>query len=441
LIYASAAVNWLKEKVNQFPAARSWHSARAVASRAVIGNSFIKLRIQMSSSKIIDHRFFIRLDLDHSLKANSQFLTNQQNRENIANQLLIYDEIIIPTKDYGIIPILINWFGLDSFLMELEHNTFSFLHTNSLLGYAGNGVGISGFTIEEQGKPFEWWQDAMFRDSSIAIEQQLKNMCSFISKETRNNIVSTILKRTKEVEYDNDFFMKNIVHETYYNDIKGNKDLYESVVAEVLKGQNGAIFLERLPGINSNELRVLNQEGKIQNSIDLVLRIAEINMELFMASISDDADLFTSDGAEKLLEKKLIRSGISENLLKGCLSILELRNIPSIGKAVAQGEISFEDLLKIRQNNNSVKFRSWLRNNDSKDPEELKKLYVDSLEKKLWIETLPGKSLRFAITTGIGVINPPVGLVISVIDNFYLERWMKGYSPKIFLDEISKLKT
>jgi hypothetical protein len=126
--------------------------------------------------------------------------------------------------------------------------------------------------------------------------------------------------------------------------------------------------------------------------------------------------------------------------LKGYLSILELRNIPNVGKAVAQGEISFEDLLKIRQNNNSVKFRSWLRNNDTKDPEELKKLYVDSLEKKLWIETLPGKSLRFAITTGIGVINSPVGLVISVIDNFYLERWMKGYSPKIFLDEISKLK-
>jgi hypothetical protein len=397
----------------------------------------------MNCSKIIDHRFFIRLDLDHSLKANSLFQTNAQNRENLANQLLIYDEIIIPTKDFGIIPILINWFGLETFRRALEENAFSFLHTNSLLAYGGNGIGLSGYiieVIEDGGKPFLWWQDTMFRESSIAVEQQIKNMCPLISKIERENIILQILERTKEVEYENNFFMKNIVHETYYNDIEGSKELSLFVNNDILKGENGTVYLERLPIINSNEMKVLNQQGKVENSIDLILRIAEINIELYMASLCDGADLFTSDGAEILLNNKLLRAGIDKNSLDSFLSLSEFRNIPNIGRIVASGDFSLNSLWKIRQTKKSREFRKWFNSLDARNPDDIKKLYVDALERKSWVESLPLKLLRFIITSVVGTIEPVSGFAISTADNFFLNQWTKGYSPKLFLDEISKIK-
>jgi hypothetical protein len=350
----------------------------------------------MSQSKIIDHRFFIRLDLDHSLKANSLFQTNSINRENLANQLLIYDEIIIPTKDFGIVPILINWFGLKTFINALEHNTFSFIHTNSIIGYAGNGLGISGFKIEDGGKPFAWWQDAMFRDSSIAIDQQLRNMCPFLSRSERDSILAEILKRTIEVNYDNSFFMKDIVQETYQNDIERNSELCDFIVYDLqkrnlLKEESGSINLEKLPLITGSEMKVLNQEGRIDNSIDLVLRIAEINMELYFASICDNADLFTSDGAETLLTSKLMRSGIENDSLKHFLALFDFRNIPNVGKIVADNELPFSSFWKIREGKKSESFRKWFHKLEIKDSEEIKKLYVDSLERKSWVDSLPNR--------------------------------------------------
>jgi hypothetical protein len=312
----------------------------------------------MKNTKILDHRFFIRLDFDHSLKANIFFQTNPQNRENLANQLLLYDEIVIPTKDFGIVPIIINWFGLKLFIEALENNTFSFLHTNSLLGYGGNGLGISGFTITDGGKLFKWWQDAMFRDSSIAVEQQLKNMCPFISKTGRERIVLEILNKNKEVEYNNDFFMKNIVHETYHNDIEKNEEFCKYIIEDVPKSKDGTIHLEKLPGIDPNQMRALNQEGKIENSIDLVLRIAEINMELYMATIAEGADLLTSEGTDVLIKNKLIRSGIAENNLDNFMSLLVFRDIPNIGRALALGDYSFAELWKTRQKKNAIEFRN-----------------------------------------------------------------------------------
>jgi hypothetical protein len=62
----------------------------------------------MKSDSIIDSRLFIRLDLDISLKINLLFQINLSNVSHLANQLLLYEKIVIPTKDFGIVPILIN---------------------------------------------------------------------------------------------------------------------------------------------------------------------------------------------------------------------------------------------------------------------------------------------------------------------------------------------
>jgi hypothetical protein len=197
--------------------------------------------------------------------------------------------------------------------------------------------------------------------------------------------------------------------------------------------------LKRLEGVKINEIRVLNLGKAIEDSIDLVLRISEINMEIFMSTLSDNADLFTSEGAELLLKDKLIRSGIGSTYLDGFLYLLELNNIPDIGKAIYTDSLSLPDIWEIREGENSKEFRKWLRKATTKDAKEIVKLYIESLKNKTLINSLPLKILRFAITSLVGAINPPIGLSVSAIDSFFVEKWLSGFSPRLFLDELSKI--
>ena len=61
----------------------------------------------MQSDTILDSFLYIRLDLNHTDKANGEFRKDASKKGHLANQLLLYDQIVIPTKDFGIVPILI----------------------------------------------------------------------------------------------------------------------------------------------------------------------------------------------------------------------------------------------------------------------------------------------------------------------------------------------
>lgn len=231
----------------------------------------------MRSDKIIDNHLSINHNLDHALRVNSMFSTNPTNRAHLANQLLLYDKVVIPTKDFGIVPILINWFGLKNFEDVLASSAIYFLHRPSLLGYAGNGVGISGFIISAtKDKPFEWWQEALFGDMDKAIETQIRYMCPFIGKEQRSRLVTIIKDCSRPLQYDNDFFMKHIVHESY-TDISSNPELSSLVATR--SGDPNRLDLTRIPGVEHNQLKVLDTYNMVTPA-DIILRVAEINMTL-----------------------------------------------------------------------------------------------------------------------------------------------------------------
>jgi len=394
----------------------------------------------MQSDSIIDSRLFVRLDLDISLKANSLFQIDPTNRAHLGSQLLLYDKITIPTKDFGILPILINWLGTKTFVEALESDTFSFLHRKTLLGYQGSGSGISEFTFQgSEAKKMSWWHDAMFGEMDVAVEQQLKNMCPFIPRQERGRVVRDIISKSREVDHDKNFFMKNIVHETYTDIMKNTSLSLLLFVMQDSKQEPNKIDLKRLEGVGPKQIRFLGLHG-IKDAIDLVLRIAEINMEIYMSTLSGNADLFTSEGAELLLKDKLIRAGVGSNYLDGFVSLLELNNIPDIGKAITDDNISLLDIWKIRKKRTSKDFRKWLRKATNKDARNIERLYVSSLGNKALIDSLPLRAIRFAITSIASAVSPAIGLPLGIVDSFFVNKWLSGYSPKLFLDELSKIR-
>jgi hypothetical protein len=388
----------------------------------------------MRSESIIDSRLHIRVDLDTSLKANSLFFADPRARAHLAQQLLLYDRILIPTYDFGIVPVLIGWMGHKTFRDALNKRAFGFLRRHGLLGYAGNGNGVSTFEIRPgPGARWQWWQEALFGESPAAVDLQLKTLCPSIGGKDRGTLVRSILAETSPVAYDNDFFMKNVVNETY-SDIVSNAELHD-FVARSLPPTPTPIPLTHLPGVGPDQLRVLNLDA-LKDAIDLVLRVAEINMELVMSALNSGVDIFASEGADRLLKAKLVRAGYNPADFQGFVRLLELNAIPDISAAVESGTLTLPDIWKLRQRWVAKRFRRWLRKAQVSDARELEKLYVKTLRKTRLTETLPLRVLRFGLTSALP---GAAGVAAGAADTFLVDRAFGGFSPKLFFDRASRL--
>jgi len=392
----------------------------------------------MPTKHIVDSRLFIRLDLSNSQLINQAFAQNNKNKAHLAQQLLLYDKIIIPTTDFGVVPTLISWFGLNDFKKALSSGTLQFLRRDGMLAYNG-GLGIGLIRIEQgTNTNFSWWQETLFERDDTSLEIQLNNNLQTLSKRQHNSLIQKVLENTTHTNFNQKFFMDNIVKESY-SDIMKSPSLLEMVKKHGKKRPDGSIDLERLLEVPSNKTRVLQQDGQLTDIADLVLRVAEINMEIAMAAQTENADLFTSQGTDNLLRQKLIRSKVPQKLLNGFLKVLDLTRIPDIRPAVEKGDLTLTEIWKIRHSTKGKKFREWLRKADIKSARDLERKYVEAISQNTLADSLPLRTMRFVITYLVGIIDPSIGIGSSIIDSFFIDNWLKGYSPKLFLDDLQKL--
>src|SRR5262249_33237458 len=150
-----------------------------------------------------------------------------------------------------------------------------------------------------------------------------------------------------------------------YTDIMNSPDLAEFVFKHEPPGKERA-RLTHLTGVGPNQLRVGHGDS-IRDGIDLVLRIAEINLEILMGQSLGECDLGTSAGADALLKGKLMRSGAVPELVEQFQSLLELENIPDVRSVVSAGEVSIAEIWKLRQTKEGSRFREWLRDASTSD--------------------------------------------------------------------------
>ncbi len=385
---------------------------------------------------IVDSQLWIRLDLDISLKANVLFNADARNRSHFLSLLLLYNKIYIPTKDFGIVPILINWLGLKNFITLLETDSLGFVFLPALIGYGGGITGLSLMEIvDSKEKPFEWHQATMFSTSDKSIELQILHNCPFISYSQRSKICLSILRKTIKLELSEEFFKKTIIDETF-RDIKSNDFLSKMFQTE--RYSDNIQILNSLSYIKNDQYRILGQ-STLKDPIDYLLRVAEINLELILGHVASESDIGTSLGSEKLIINKIKRLKADNEQISRFLNLLELNNIPDIGCALVSGIIDINDFLKLRNSRIAKSFRKWLQKCDIKDARDLEKLYVETLRNKSIVQSLPIKLLRFFISTGIGFIEPVSGTITGVMDNFIIDKMANGYNPSIFINDLNKL--
>jgi hypothetical protein len=78
----------------------------------------------------------------------------------------------------------------------------------------------------------------------------------------------------------------------------------------------------------------------------------------------------------------------------------------------------------------------------------LAKLYTQSLEKERWISSYPARTLRWAVIAAAGAIASRVAGIpgeigvaaLAGVDSLFVEKWLSGYSPRLFIDELKRLR-
>jgi hypothetical protein len=116
-----------------------------------------------------------------------------------------------------------------------------------------------------------------------------------------------------------------------------------------------------------------------------------------------------------------------------------LGDFPRIVEAINAGDRTVSEFLKLLDQ--AEKFKEWL---SRINPDEgLIRNYYKAATEKTWADKLPTKSVRFAISTGLGMIADTIlptglgtiaGLSAGAADTLYLDRLIKGWRPNQFIE-------
>jgi hypothetical protein len=350
----------------------------------------------------------------------SQSIINQQIRRSgatkglLASQALLYDTIVVPTMDFGIVPAFVEWLSLPVLREALESETIRFLRYPAMIGYGGNGAGVIANLRFGKGQSsvWDWTHVAAFGSMDEAIEAQAEYGCDNIPDRERSSLTSAISKATVEFSTEDDFSC-NIARATY-QDIAGDTRLKNEIGR--MYGY-GTLELNRLPGPEANQIRffsslqvsrdgteIVSPYAPPQDGIDLTLAVAQLNVQLAMASGLEDCDLSTFNDAVRILERKIKRRGRKWRSGLAFSRVLQIPDVPDIQMAVADGRLELSDAWAARATTNARRFRTWLKGADTSDGRELARSYTDLLGKPSLLGSLPVRALRWAILTSAAAI-------------------------------------
>jgi hypothetical protein len=154
---------------------------------------------------------------------------------------------------------------------------------------------------------------------------------------------------------------------------------------------------------------------------------------------------------------KSIESGLKVS--NNTSEILAIENLPNLQALVFDGTFKLNDALILRNRNVVTSYRQWINTlSKAGDYEKISQEYINELAgKNKFAESTSGKLLRtfgmFGVGAGIGALfaGPLGGFVgagigkvaelgLGLFDTFTLDSILKGWNPKMFVEEIRQAK-
>ena len=371
-------------------------------------------------------------------KVSDKMVQSPECRAQLANHLLMYDQLVIPTGNLQILPVLRLVLGEDAFDELIAGKGIVLARFDQWFGYLGNGGGLTFFQVlgrpEDEGRPNLGL--SFFRPLDEAISDALAITRPPATSQRRSKITNLLLDNVINIPLAP---LKDGLREETYQDVLGSPHL-----RAFLRLRNEGRSLNHLSGIAADQFKIhcphTDEDNASSPEIHSVLQVAFENFLLGIARETEPTDITADQSTLSVLRGKGQRFGFAVEGAKAFVRIQELEGVRDVGRAFAAQEISPGQLMDLRHSKHCQAFRDWFAKGSPAETEmEIVQRYTASLGTPTWVDSLPMKMLRFAVATTAGLVNPAAGVGTSALDSLLLSKWLPGRSPRLFLREAKSI--
>ena len=364
--------------------------------------------------------------------------------------MLFYERTTV-VANQAILAQLIKYFGVDGLLVLLDEDLLKIMYTESHVGVMTNTRGGVQYhdTIE-------------FSSPQHTYQEELRKICIDVTgrsgkgrrlaQKIQNKISVTkhdhiILEGARKAILDQDYIgtAARIVIAEWVPEIDHASGLsfHTERTAEGIRVDTNLNFST----LNAHYHKRISPAHSSITPASILAHILDVEKELYFAS-SNLSELASSSLSAKLAESKidyiLARTTKSREALSTFTGFL-FKDAKAIREAVNSGHIDLNDLLTVLKN--SKRFKKWIVN--VKPEANLIQSYYEEVTKKTMLDRLPGKSMRWALFTGLGLTADAIatggvgvlaGVALGALDTFYIDKLISGWKPNQFIeDDVRKI--
>lgn len=366
----------------------------------------------------------------------------------IAEALLFYQKVHLVVDRQTLFQLL-GQIGASGLLSLVARTDFSAVYTEEILGTMTNSVGVSqyhdfiAFTLSgtAAGDKLSTPIDRLRHD----LEQ------SGIVKNQSKKIAEAFLRRVPIRKMSGNHFVEGGIPEATRSDLSNTDFLttaFSEILArtpggyhpgpdlkvEIIKGQQGFFLFDNIDYGRVNRARA-EMEPPVEplTRAHVLSHLQDARADLALAA-HYGGDFVTSAVTSSVIRLKvdvlLKRSAMNARACRDFAEVV-LPDMPTVAEHVDSGARSFQEFLVLLDK--SAKFREWLK---STNPDEgLTREYLRTISSQDWIQTPKSKGIRYLLTLAADATNPVAGFAAGLVDNFLLEKLLKGWRPNHFIND------
>lgn len=341
---------------------------------------------------------------------------------------------------------LFTYFGVDRVIELIEEGLLNIIYTET-------NVGVTTRTVNGT----EYHDIIKFSSPQHSYQDELRKICIDVigkvgkGRRTAQRIQGLIKVRDHEIII-REGARKSFVDQDYINysakriiqSLIPEKIDVDNVVFQTKQKESGLVVVTNINFLELNQVyhkytppthSTITPGGILSHTLNT-------ESELFFSS-NNLSEIATSDLSANLISNKI--NYLMEKSIRSSEKIQDFQGFvfddaKSLKEAINGKRIDLDDLIAVLKN--SQKFKKWILGLEP--DQDLIKSYYAEVTKETFIDKLPGKTTRWSIFTGAGIIadvvatggiGTVVGMGLSVLDTFYLEKLISGWKPNQFIED------
>ena len=351
-------------------------------------------------------------------------------RESVArslcDQLLLHDQILIPTQDYLTVAGLVRILGERNLLTLLEEEKLRIVRLRGFFGYA-RGTGQDGRLIGMVDPNRKMPSSAPIDELIVAGLNENKG-----GYKEKKRLVSALIAGSHELELST---IVDATHKDAYGDLSQT-----SLWKEEYRFSNPELLA--LPGMQEMGVRVIGPNTDVSNNVvDACLALGLMNIELYLAKQFECVSNATGAPIGDCLSLKLRRLTGIELPDEKLWNFLDVVGVPDISGPLLADKGEMKKFIALTGRRDAEAFRQWFHEHSQLTEKEVLKAYIGILHQTPWIQRKSGRVLRMAASVGLGMFG--LGLIVdaaaSAVDNFVVDKFIRGKGAKFFIEDFRKL--